>query len=99
MNNISNGLSIDSLLTPTNQDIIITFTPQDDVTSYKYRILKNSSENLTTMNGALEMPNTIYNDYVEINSKEPTNISLTETGVFQIEIITTNINQLFRFTK
>ena len=93
MNNLTTGLSIDSLLTPTNQDIIVTFTPKEDVISYKYRILKNSSVNLTSINGEIEVPNTIYNDYVEINSKEPTNISLTETGIFQLEIITTDVNQ------
>lgn len=91
-NSLGTGLSLDSSLIPTNQDIEIRFTPRDNVYSYKYRILKNAGENLTSLNGKLENPDTIYHDYILVNSNETTNILLTESGNYKLEIVTTDYN-------
>ncbi len=82
--------NLDSSLTPTNQDINITFTPSEDVINYKYRIFKNASENLTTKTGVLDNPTVIYTDYTLVDTNIPSNIVLNETGNYQIEIITTD---------
>ena len=93
MNNTNiSGLNIDSSLTPTNQDIVVTFSPNANIINYKYRIFKNSGENLTTNKGELINPSVIYNDYVTVNSSMPININLNETGVYKLEIITTDYN-------
>lgn len=89
MNESFNELSLESSLIPTNQDIIITFTPQTNVINYKYRIFKNSSSNLTNKNGELVETNMIYQDYIEINSNIITTITFNETGVYKLEIIET----------
>lgn len=87
----SNGLSIDSSLIPTNQDINITFTPNSNVVSYKYRIFKNANDNLMTSSGILDNPTIIYSEY-EVNTNLPSNIVLAETGNYQLEIITTDFS-------
>lgn len=89
MNNLD-GLSLESSLQPTNQDINITFTPKEDVVSYNYRIFKNDSDNLTLKNGELVNPTLIYSDYITVNNNNPTNIMLSETGNYKLEIITTD---------
>lgn len=81
-----NYLSIDSSLKPTNEDIIVTFTPPETVISYEYRILKNADEFLTTNNGELSNPSIIYRDYIQVNTNRPTDIILNESGVYKIEI-------------
>ena len=91
MNNSANsGLSLDYSLAPTNQNLDIIFTPDSNVVSFKYRIFKNSSDNLI-VNGELDNPNIIYNDYVIVNSNKPINIILNETGNYKLEIITTDL--------
>ncbi len=87
----SHGLSIDSSLTPTNKDIHITFTPDSNIASYKYRIFKNANDSLMTSSGVLDNPTIIYNDYI-VNNNTPSNIVLTETGNYQLEIVTTDFN-------
>lgn len=89
MNNLD-GLSLESLLNPTNQDINIIFTPKENVISYNYRIFKNEDNNLTTKNGELNNPTTIYRDYTTVTNNNPTNIILSETGNYKLEIITTD---------
>ncbi len=89
MNNLD-GLSLESSLQPTNQDINIVFTPKDDVISYSYRIFKNAGDNLTLKNGELDNPTTIYSDYITVNHNNPVNITLSETGNYKLEIITTD---------
>ena len=89
MNNLD-GLSLESSLIPTNQDINITFTPKEDVISYNYRIFKNADDNLTLKNGELDNPTTIYRDYTIVTNNTPVNITLSETGNYKLEIITTD---------
>lgn len=88
-NSVNSGLSLDYSLAPTNQDLDIIFTPDSNIVSFKYRIFKNSSDNLI-IDGELDNPNIIYNDYVLVNSNKPVNIILSETGNYKLEIITTD---------
>lgn len=60
----------------TNEDVVVTYTPSSSVTSYSYVIIKNN-----------ERSNPIY-----VNSSTATDISLTETGTYKIEITNTDIN-------
>ena len=88
-NSVNSGLSLDYSLAPTNQDLDIIFTPDSNIVSFKYRIFKNSSDNLI-VNGELDNPNIIYNDYILVNSNKSVNIILSETGNYKLEIITTD---------
>lgn len=88
--NIS-GLSIYSVLNPTKDDIEIIFTPNEDVVSYSYRIFKNQGDNLK-VNNNIVLPTMIYRDYTTINENIRTTISLDLTGVYKLEIVTTDIN-------
>lgn len=67
------GLSIESIEN-TCEDVVITYTPLQDVTSYSYVIIKNN----------------IYGDKVSVSSSSPVNIVLNETGIYKIEITTYN---------
>ena len=84
------GFNIDSLVTPTNEDFTVTFTPDINVVSYRYRIFKNDGEKLTQKNNELVEPNVIYNDYVYVGANQVSNITLSESGVYKIEIVTTD---------
>ena len=57
----------------TNNDVVVTYTPSSLVRSYSYKIIKNNE----------------YGNPININSNTPVDITLTETGVYKIEI--TNI--------
>lgn len=83
----SNNLSIFSQEKPTNKDISIIYTPGSNVASYQYRILKNASESLTLKNGNLDNPTVIYKDYVNVSGNIPSDITLSLTGVYKLEII------------
>lgn len=68
-------LSIDSVEI-TNEDILVTYTPSENVTSYYYIIEKDGIKG-----------NPIY-----VNSNIESNITLTDTGTYKLEI--TSINRL-----
>ena len=58
----------------TNQDVVVTFTPASDVVSYSYVVIKD---------------NKLGNE-IRISNNQPSNITLDETGNYQIEITTFN---------
>ena len=62
--------SIYEVLEPTNQDIMVTVTPDSSIRRYHYQIIKDGVEE----------------NIVEINNAEPTNIYLTATGTYQIKV-------------
>ncbi len=86
------SFNLDSLLVPTNKDVVVTFTPGEDVVSYQYRIFKNNSDNLVTTDGNLVEPSVIYRDYVMVDSNRKVDITLTDTGIYSLEIVTMDIN-------
>lgn len=63
------GLSIESI-DITCEDIVVTYTPSQDISSYSYRIIKDD----------------IYGNITYVNSNMSTNIVLNETGTYKIEI-------------
>ena len=65
-----------SYIDSTNEDVVITYTPSLNVSSYSYVIIKNN-----------EYSNPIY-----INSNTNTDILLTETGTYKIEITNVDYN-------
>lgn len=67
----NNGLSLFSTESATNEDIIVTYTPSFSVTSYSYSVIKDG----------------VKGNLISVNSNNPSNIVLTETGTYQIEII------------
>ncbi len=83
----SSNFNIFSQEKPVNKDISIIYTPSLNVVSYQYRIFKNASESLTLKNGALDNPTLIYKDYVTVSGSAVSNISLSMTGVYKLEII------------
>ena len=83
---MENNFSIYSSLKPINKDILITYTPSENVVSYQYRILKNPDNNLTT-NNELVQPTLIYKDYTNMDGSLKTEINLTETGVYKLEVV------------
>ena len=58
----------------TNEDIVVTYTPSSNVINYSYTIIKDNVKNNT----------------VNVNTSEPINILLNETGSYKIEITTTD---------
>jgi hypothetical protein len=65
------NFSIDNILTPTNKDVTVTFTPDSGVTKYIYTIYDSDTPKKT----------------IEITGNSPSNIYLTETGVYHIEVV------------
>lgn len=65
------GFSIYEQINPINKDIIVTFNPDINYSSYKLTVLKN---------------NTIYKELNKTNNS-PTTITLSETGSYQINVI------------
>jgi len=76
---VENGtFSINSILKPTKDDVTVTFSPSVGTTKYVY----------TVYNG---------NDVVkaiEVSENKPTNIYLTDTGIYSIEVTTYNSDQI-----
>lgn len=75
MNDVIDGLSLQEQIKPINKEIIVEYTPSNEVVSYKYELYKNDS---------------IYNTYTS-NTNEKTPIVMDETGKYKINITTTDI--------
>ena len=58
----------------TNQDVVVTFTPASDVVSYSYVVIRDNK----------------LGKEIRISNNQPSNITLDETGNYQIEITTFN---------
>ena len=58
----------------TNEDVVITYTPSLDVSNYSYTIIKNG----------------VNNNVVYVDSNVSTDIILSETGTYKIEIVNTD---------
>lgn len=58
----------------TNEDIVVTYTPSSDVINYSYTIIKDN----------------VSSNPVYIETNESTDILLSETGTYKIEITTTD---------
>ncbi len=69
-----NNFNIYEQLQPTNKNIIVTFTPNKNTTQYEYNIIKDKK--------------VIKNE--TINDFSPVDISLEETGEYEIKVITYN---------
>lgn len=80
---MNNGFNINSINVPTNNDVSITFLPMQNTTKYVYTIYDNNTPKKT----------------IEINGGKPTNIYLTETGVYRIEVTTYNGDNITAVTK
>ena len=60
----------------TNQDIEVIYTPDTSIIKYEYQIIKDGEEE----------------PIVSINNSNATSILLTETGKYQIRVLTTDEN-------
>lgn len=67
------GLSIDNIEI-TNEDVLVTYTPLSDVTSYYYIIEKDG----------------IKDNPITVNSNNQVNITLKDTGTYKLEITSIN---------
>lgn len=76
---VENGtFNIKNILTPTNEDVTVTFSPSAGTTKYVY----------TVYNG-----NDIVKS-LEVSEAKPVNIYLTDTGIYHIEVTTYNKEQI-----
>lgn len=73
------SLSITEMLEPTNENLDIIFTPEPDVISYTYTIIKDRK--------------TIAIESIDTN--RPVTISLNESGTYTIRIRTFNLDNVF----
>ena len=75
--------SINSISTPTNEDVTITFSPSSSTTKYVYTIYNSGTAQKT----------------VEVKNNNPVNIYLTETGNYQIEVTSYNNEKIINVSK
>jgi len=76
MKDVIDSLSIYSQTKPINQDIIVEYTPGENVVSYSYELIKNNSVTYT---------------YTSSENKK-TSIVMDETGIYEIIIKETDTN-------
>lgn len=74
LDNYENIFSLYELVKPTNEDIIVTILPSNDIVNYEYIVIKDDIEILNNT----------------INSNEKTDVVLSETGSYNIKLILYN---------
>lgn len=76
-----NQFSLYEQVNPVNTSLSVTFTPNDKVTKYQYKIIHNDNVIST----------------VDVNKNQVTTFDLTETGSYKIEIIVNEKSRVYHF--
>lgn len=71
IDNYENIFSLYETVKPTNEDIIVTILPPNDITKYEYIVIKDGTEILTNT----------------VNNNEKSDVLLEETGIYNIKLV------------